>query len=114
MSDSYTAHSPAGRLSISRANDSEGVVLALVGELDLETTPELDHQLREVGRANSGRVLIDLRALDFMDSTGLGAIVSAQRVAESNGHRLTLRRGQHQVQRLFELTGVLERFTFED
>ncbi len=114
MSDSYTAHGPGGRLSIRRADDSEGVVLALGGELDLETTPELDFQLRELARANPGRLLIDLGALDFMDSTGLGLIVNAQRAAELNGHRLTLRRGQHQVQRLFELTGVLERFTFED
>jgi anti-sigma B factor antagonist len=114
MSDSYIARSPGGRLSIRRTDDAQGIVLALDGELDLETTPELDGQLREVTDANPGRVLIDLRALDFMDSTGLGSIVRAQRLAESNGHRLTLRRGQHQVQRLFELTGVLERFTFED
>jgi anti-sigma B factor antagonist len=114
MSDSYTAHSPGRRLSIRRADDAQGVILALAGELDLDTTPELDHQLREIARANPGRVLIDLGALEFMDSTGLGSIVRAQRSAESNGHRLTLRRGQNQVQRLFELTGVLERFTFED
>jgi anti-anti-sigma factor len=112
MSDSYTAGSPGGRLSIRRADDGQGVVLTLVGELDLDTTPELDDHLREATRANPGRVLIDLSALDFMDSTGLGSIVRAQRFAESNGHSLALRRGQHQVQRLFELTGVMERFTF--
>lgn len=111
MSDSNTS---TGRLSIRRADDAQGVVLALGGELDLDTTPELDHQLREATEGNPGRLLIDLGALDFMDSTGLGSIVRAQRFADSNGHRLTLRRGQHQVQRLFELTGVLERFTFEE
>ncbi len=113
MSDSDTANSHRGTLLIQRASDAQGVVLALIGELDLDTTPELDEQLRKIG-AEPRRLLIDLSGLEFMDSTGLGSIVRAQRFADSNGHRLTLRRGQHQVQRLFELTGVLERFTFED
>jgi anti-anti-sigma factor len=114
MLDSSTSHSRAGRLSIQRATDQQGIVLALEGELDLETTPELDDQLREISETNPGRLLIDLGGLEFMDSTGLGSIVRAQRAADLNGHRLALCRAQNQVQRLFELTGVLDRFTFED
>ena len=49
-----------------------------------------------------------------MDSTGLALMIKAQQSAEANGHRLAFRRGTSQVQRLFELSGVLERFTFED
>lgn len=114
MSDSYLAQSPGERLSIRRADDAHGVVLGLEGELDLDTAAELDDQLRQITNGPPGRVVIDLGGLDFMDSTGLGSIVRAQRSADSNGHRLMLRRGQHQVQRLFELTGVLDRFSFED
>ncbi len=49
-----------------------------------------------------------------MDSTGLGSIVPAHRFVESNRHTLVLRRGSRQVQRLFELTGIADRLTFED
>jgi anti-anti-sigma factor len=99
---------------IQRLSDDQGVVFALVGELDLESAPELERQLEEVASARPGRLLIDLGGLEFMDSTGLAVMVRAQRSARENGHGLALRPGPTQVQRLFELTGVLDRFAFED
>lgn len=103
-----------GSLTIQRLIDDRGVVLELGGELDLESAPELERQLKEVGDTRPGRLLIDLGRLEFMDSTGLAVMVRAQRSARDNGHRLALRPGPTQVQRLFELTGVLDRFVFED
>ncbi|HWF73807.1 MAG TPA: STAS domain-containing protein [Solirubrobacteraceae bacterium] len=103
-----------GGLSIERAQDDRGIVLRLVGELDLESAPELDRQLCELAAQSPGRLLIDLRGLEFMDSSGLAVMVRAQRSARDNGHGLALRPGPTQVQRLFELTGVVQHFTFED
>jgi anti-anti-sigma factor len=103
---------PSG-LRIVRVADEQGVVLQLAGELDLESAPELDRQLREVEQANPGRVLIDLGGLEFMDSSGLAVMVRAGRSARETGQRLALRPGPAQVQRLFELTGVLQHFVFE-
>jgi anti-anti-sigma factor len=59
-------------------------------------------------------VLIDLSGVTFMDSLGLASIARAYRHAEANGRRVVLRRGPPQVQRLFEITDTLNRFTFED
>jgi anti-sigma B factor antagonist len=101
------------RFSARLTNDSEGGVLTLEGELDLETAPEVDRQLARLHATQVKRVLIDLSGVTFMDSTGLSSIVRASRFAESNGHSLVLRRGPRQVQRLFELTGVESRLTFE-
>jgi anti-anti-sigma factor len=101
-------------LKIQRSTDAHGAVLTLAGELDLESAPELDRQIRAVEAENPGRLLIDLRGLQFMDSSGLAVIVRAGRSARDNGHGLTLRPGSVQVQRLFELTGLLERFAFEE
>ena len=103
-----------GSLIIQRLSDERGIVLQLAGELDLESAPELDRELRELEGLSQGRLLIDLGGLEFMDSSGLAVMVRAQRSARDNGHRLALRAGPPQVQRLFELTGVLQRFTFED
>jgi anti-sigma B factor antagonist len=101
------------RFSARLTNDSEGGVLTLEGELDLETAPEVDRQLDRIHASQVKRVLIDLSGVTFMDSTGLTSIVRASRFAESNGHRLVLRQGPRQVQRLFELTGIENRLTFE-
>ena len=99
---------------VRRLADAEGVVLMLFGELDLASAPALEQELKEVGHANPARLLLDLRNLGFMDSTGLALMIRAQQSADANGHRLVFRRGTSQVQRLFELSGVVERFTFED
>lgn len=101
-------------LTIQRLSDDRGIVFALVGELDLESAPELERQLEEAASTRPGRLLIDLGGLEFMDSTGLAVMVGALRSARENGHGLALRPGPTQVQRLFELTGVLDRFAFED
>jgi anti-anti-sigma factor len=109
-----SGQSMSGRLQIRRSVDPRGIVLTLTGELDLETTPEFDEQVREIDGANPRRLLLDLAGIEFMDSTGLAAILRAQRSADSNGHDLSLRSGSEQVKRLFDLTGITERLTFED
>ena len=48
-----------------------------------------------------------------MDSTGLTVLVQALRFSEASGHQLILRRGPQQIQRLFDVTGIEDRFTFE-
>jgi anti-anti-sigma factor len=102
------------RLRIGLEPDSSGVRIRLDGELDLATAPELDRLLDELARHGHSRLLVDLTGLKFMDSTGLASIVRALRTADDNGHRLSVRRGSPQVQRLFELTGIVDRLTYED
>jgi anti-sigma B factor antagonist len=102
------------QLTIHLERDPAGVRVALVGEVDLATGPELDRPLDELARNGHSRLLIDLNAAEFMDSTGLASIIRAVHAADANGHRLTVRRGSPQVQRLFELTGIVDRLTFED
>ena len=87
------------------------VLMRLAGELDLSSTPVLEQRLREA--LDSGRQLVvDLRNLDFMDSTGLTLLVRWARGAEQDGYELALVRGEPRVHRLFELTGLDSRFTF--
>lgn len=102
------------RLRIQLTSDPQGIAVQLTGELDMATAPELDRRLNEIDATKLRRLLIDLSAVEFMDSAGLAAIIRAQQYANSNGHRLALRPGPRQVQRLFELTGLRDRVTFED
>jgi anti-sigma B factor antagonist len=114
MDEQPTPRGPLRRLEIERSADARGVELKLTGELDLETTPELDEQLAAIDGGHLGRLLVDLSGVEFMDSTGLAAILRAQRSADSSGHTLSLRRATGQVKRLFDLTGMTQRLTFED
>lgn len=99
-------------LGIQRHSDSQGVALVVRGELDLASAQKLEQTLREIEETRPGRVLIDLRELEFMDCTGLALMVRAQQRAHARGHQLALRRGPRQVQRLFEPTDLLDQFMF--
>jgi anti-sigma B factor antagonist len=99
---------------IERVSTEQGAVLRLRGELDISTVPELERLLAECERDAPSDVVIDLEQVEFMDSTGLAVIIAAGQAAQANGYRLRLRQGSPQVQRLFKLTGVLDRFTFVD
>jgi anti-sigma B factor antagonist len=79
-----------------------------------DTVRALRQELVEAARDAPRRVLIDLTHLEFMDSAGLALVVDARKAAEAAGHELHLRSGSPQVQRLFTLTGVIDRFEFEE
>jgi anti-sigma B factor antagonist len=89
-------------------------VLILTGELDLVSGPRLAEALRRVEDSDAELLVLDLRELEFMDSTGLHLLVKAQQMAERSGRRLALVRGGEQVQRLLSLTGLAELLTIVD
>jgi anti-sigma B factor antagonist len=92
----------------------KAVVIGVRGELDLASSPALEQEL-ESGKATSVPVVIvDLRGLEFMDSTGLSVLVRAHQRATENGQQFAVVRGSQQVQRLLTLTGVAERLTLVD
>ncbi len=77
------------------------------GELDMASAPELEQAL--VPRLEDGDwVLLDLRSLDFIDSSGLRVIVAAHRMAEDRGGRFTCVRGAAgtTVHRIVEIAGI--------
>jgi anti-anti-sigma factor len=82
------------------------VTMRLEGELDIATTAGADSELRRVEQGGARVIVLDLRGLTFMDSTGLGLLVSAAARARGGGHRLAIVRGPAAVQRVLELTGL--------
>jgi anti-anti-sigma factor len=101
-------------LTIDRTGDSTRALLMLAGELDLATVSKLEKELCELDGASPRHYLIDLGELEFMDSSGLAALIRAQISARTNGHTLAFRRPSRQVERLLEVTGLRERLSFED
>lgn len=89
------------------------VELSLTGELDLVSAPKLEGELMTVESAGPGELLIDLEAVEFIDSTGLRVLLGATRRARAAGQKLLVRHVRGQVRRLFEIAGVLEQFSLE-
>jgi anti-sigma B factor antagonist len=76
----------------------------VAGDLDIATTPQLVRALRE-SQSRARLVVLDLRELAFMDSSGVHAIVDASSRARQHGRRLLLLRGPAHIDRIFSLTG---------
>jgi anti-anti-sigma factor len=90
------------------------VVIGVSGELDLASSPGLEQELDRHMSSGTELVIVDLRQLEFMDSTGLSVLVRAHQRAVEAGQRFAVVRGPQQVQRLLTLTGVADRLTLVD
>ncbi len=111
MSDGLT---PPGRLGVTVEVLEGEVCLTLDGELDLASVGELEQQLAAAQARGPARLVIDLRRLAFIDSSGLRTIIQADANARTQGTDLVLRPGDNSIQRVFELTGALDVLHFED
>jgi anti-sigma B factor antagonist len=83
------------------------------GDLDMRTVPELENELK-AARETSRYVVLDLRGLSFMDSTGLTLVSRWNLEARRDGFEFALVQGDDRVRRLFELTALMGYFTFVD
>lgn len=83
------------------------VLVSVQGELDIVSASELEHALkRELLAGND--VLLDLSRIDFIDSTGLRAIVASVRMAKGISRKLKLKPDlPSHARRLMEIVGLL-------
>jgi anti-sigma B factor antagonist len=86
------------------------VVVQLCGELDLEGAGTLAECLRAALAGTPRRLVLDLSALTFADSTGLATFASARRAADSADVELVLDSPTPPVRRVLELTGLDAQF----
>ena len=92
---------------IEQSTDASGTIrLQLHGELDLAVAPALTARLAELKAAHA-RVRLDLSQLEFMDSTGLGTVLTAVLDARRDGWLLEIEPAlARAVQRIIEVSGV--------
>jgi anti-sigma B factor antagonist len=84
------------------------------GDLDMSTVDELDGILRRLVEDGATQVIVDLRGLGFMDSTGITLLTRWNTFASRDGFELALIQGNPRIARLFSLTGLGDYFTFAD
>jgi anti-sigma B factor antagonist len=90
-------------------------IVAPTGELDLSGAAVLEVELdRLAEEPDLAAVVLDLRGLEFLDSSGLRLVVLADMKAREAGRRFALIRGGDTVHRVFEITRMSERLDFVD
>jgi anti-sigma B factor antagonist len=84
------------------------ITIRLRGELDLATVPGFAEAVREAEGSGVLRVLIDLRELRFIDSSGVGELLRTADRANRNGHSVELLRSEGPVEQTFRMMGVAD------
>ena len=86
----------------------DGVVVAPRGELDMATIGAVEQELRRAREAGFESIVLDLRGLTFMDSTGLHLVTRWTSEASNDGFRFEIEPGPPAIQRVFELAEMTD------
>jgi anti-sigma B factor antagonist len=86
-------------------------VFALTGSLDIATSPTVRAALTSASERGGHQLVVDLTQVDFLDSTGLGALIGGQRRAREFGGEVRLVAKEGQILRLLRITGLLKVFS---
>lgn len=82
------------------------MVLAVTGEVDLGTAPELKERLTELVADGHRHIVVDLTATEFLDSTGLGALVAGLKRLRAHDGDMRVVCNTARVRKVFEITHV--------
>jgi anti-anti-sigma factor len=97
-----------GQLIIRRTRDGTRQTLSLDGELDLVTAPELEDTIAALCLEGARALVLDMRHVGFMDSSGLRTVLAGVDMCRAHGCELMVIPGTGACRRLFELTGVID------
>lgn len=99
-------------LSIDCQQEGSRHTLLLGGELDVATAAELETRAQQLCAGPASELVLDLGGLEFIDSAGLNAILRVRALCQEHMCELCLMPGERPVQRLFEVTRLIDRLPF--
>ena len=105
---------PSTNLRAEVVHDSDGMVVAFAGELDLATGPVARSLFDHVDWSSVGTLTVDLRRVEFMDSTGLDLLLRLRDAARLHSGKLLLIAGPPPVRRVFATTRTESAFSWND
>jgi anti-sigma B factor antagonist len=106
--------SDSGQIEVKIRKEDDAVVVQPIGEIDLSCSVALRHQLREVQSARPNRLVIDLRDVPYMDSSGVATLVESLQVARRDRTTLVLCSLQERVKSVFEIARLDMVFTIAE
>ena len=93
-------------LALTARTEGDFEVIEVGGEIDVYTAPRLRESIVTAVDAGHTRLTIDVRKVDFLDSTGLGVLVGALKRVRADGGSLDIVCTQERILKIFEITGL--------
>jgi anti-sigma B factor antagonist len=103
-----------GRLRVRTSCDDDRYTVTLTGELDIGSAAVLEDTLTEVCASGAREVLVDMAGIDFIDSSGMTALLSSQELCQKHGCQLFLTPARRPAQHAFQISGLQERLPFRE
>jgi anti-sigma B factor antagonist len=103
-----------GRLTIQTSVHGDRHLVVLGGELDIGSAPVLEATMAEACAAGAKELVLDMGGVEFIDSSGLNAILRGKALCEELECSYSLTPAQRPAQGVFETTGVVDRLPFRD
>jgi anti-sigma B factor antagonist len=96
----------AMELALTARTDGDFEIIEVGGEIDVYTAPRLREAIVAAVEAGHSRLIIDVRKVDFLDSTGLGVLVGALKRVRADGGSLDIVCTQERILKIFQITGL--------
>lgn len=94
----------ASHLSLDTRRVGDAAVVSVEGDIDLTTFDAVESAL-DAARGQGTVLVLNLRAVEFMDTSGLRLVISEQQRADAHGYRFVVLPGSAKLRRLFEIAG---------
>ncbi len=91
---------------VSVAVADSGATVRIRGELDCHTAPQLEAALLRLVEGGAPQVIVDMRSVHFVDSTGLSVLVGGMKRLRDRGGSMVVRSPTQATRKLFEITGL--------
>jgi anti-sigma B factor antagonist len=101
-------------LTLATREEDGRAIVAVGGEIDVYTAPKLRDQITELVSGGSYNIVIDLEAVEFLDSTGLGVLVGGLKKVRAHDGSLELICSQERLLKIFRITGLAKVFVIHD
>ena len=101
-------------LTLATREEDGRAIVAVGGEIDVYTAPKLRDQITELVSNGSYKIVIDLEAVEFLDSTGLGVLVGGLKKVRAHDGSLELVCTQERLLKIFRITGLAKVFVIHE
>jgi len=100
-------------IKYSKTSDNNYLEIKPIGEVDIYTSPEFKNKVIEIIETKEVNILINAEELDYIDSTGLGVLMSILKKIKENELNIKIINLKPNIYKLFDITGLNKVFNIQ-